>query len=228
MHNITLICTRHEECGNCNSFELLRLIESVSPDIIFEELSFSNFHRSYTEGSLITLETKAIKWYLENHNINHIPVDTFDLPHSYHDQVDCMYKRISENKTIKEVRDRLNLVDQLEILLARHGFAFLNSKQNNLIFDKLDFFKHAILSTMNDENLFRISKLEIGAIEKREAEILENVYQYSRENAYKQALMFIGSGHRQSIMKKIEEAGRIKKIKLNWSHYNDLIPEGMG
>lgn len=225
MHNIALICTRHEECGNCNSFELLRLIEYVSPEIIFEELSFSNFHSSYLDGTLITVETNAIKAYLQNHNIKHIPVDTFDLPRSCYEQVDYMYKRISDNKMSKEVRERLNLVDQLEILLARHGFAFLNGKQNDLVFDKLNFYKQAILSIMNDENLFRISKLEMEVIEKREDEILENVYRYSRESAYRQALMFIGSGHRQSIMKKIEEFGQVNEIKLNWCYYKDLVRE---
>lgn len=76
MHNITLIFTKHEEDGNCNSMELYEIIESINPEIIFEELSDSNFRKCYHEKNLITLETNAIKKYLQNHSIKHIEYST--------------------------------------------------------------------------------------------------------------------------------------------------------
>jgi len=66
MNNITLIFTRHEAYGNCNSEELYKIIESIKHEIIFEELSPSNYIRSYLEETLITLETTAIKMFLRN------------------------------------------------------------------------------------------------------------------------------------------------------------------
>src|SRR5690349_7112925 len=101
MYNITLICTRHKEIGKCNSFELEKLMESIQPDIIFEELSQSNFDKSYREGFLKTVETDAIKAYLQNHIIRHIPVDTYPRPYRYDEQVEYMYDRIIKNIRIE-------------------------------------------------------------------------------------------------------------------------------
>lgn len=37
MFNIVLISTEHREFGNCNSDELCKILESINPDVIFEE-----------------------------------------------------------------------------------------------------------------------------------------------------------------------------------------------
>ncbi len=37
MYNITLICTRHSEIGECNINALYKIIERIEPDLIFEE-----------------------------------------------------------------------------------------------------------------------------------------------------------------------------------------------
>jgi len=61
MYNITLICTKHKKCGECNSDELHKIIESISPEIIFEELSHSAFHRYYQEEiPTLSLETLTL------------------------------------------------------------------------------------------------------------------------------------------------------------------------
>ena len=80
MYNITLICTRHKEVGACNSAELLKIIECFQPEIFFEEVSPTTYEAYYTYDSsgltkITTLETDAIKMYLQNHSIKHILVD---------------------------------------------------------------------------------------------------------------------------------------------------------
>jgi len=76
MYNITLISTFHTEMGKCNSDELYKIIQSISPEIIFEELPVRAFDIIYSrEFSDEPLEVKCIKKYLQNHNIEHIPVD---------------------------------------------------------------------------------------------------------------------------------------------------------
>jgi len=48
MYNITLICTSHRNAGKCNSKELYRIIETINPEIIFEELSYMDFNKTYS------------------------------------------------------------------------------------------------------------------------------------------------------------------------------------
>lgn len=47
MYNIILIGTAHIENGQCNSDELYKIIESINPDVIFEEMPSSHFNVYY-------------------------------------------------------------------------------------------------------------------------------------------------------------------------------------
>jgi len=56
--------------------------------------------------------------------------------------------------------------------------------------------------------------------------MLQNIYNYSKDNQYNQAIVLIGSGHRKSIIEKIEKYKIQESIKLNWTLYiptKDLI-----
>jgi len=37
MQNVILISTEHLDSGKCNSDELLKIIETINPEVIFEE-----------------------------------------------------------------------------------------------------------------------------------------------------------------------------------------------
>lgn len=217
MHNISLIFTRHKTSGNCNSYELYKIIQSINPEVIFEELSFSNFHKSYEEKNLITLETNAIKMYLLEHPIKHLPVDTFFLNRSYDEDLEYMYNRILDNIAHNDPSNPINLI---AAYASSYGFRFLNSEHNNDLFRKFETIKAAVLNLLNDDRLFQINKLEKEVIEKRENEMLTNIYLYSRENEYRHGLFFIGSGHRESILQKIRKNNEIWKPKINWIIYD--------
>ena len=219
MYNITVICTKHKEFENCNSMELHRIIESIRPEIIFEELSDTNFHKCYYEKSLITLETNAIKKYLQNNNIKHIPVDSYELPNSYYEDLDYMYYRIIYNNKVTDSQRMLDLLNKQTLFEDQYGFSFLNSNQNVELFEEINILKVRILKAINEEILFRTDKLEKEVIENREYEIINNIYNYSKDHLYTQAILFIGSGHRKSIMEKIEERKRQENITLNWTLY---------
>ena len=114
----------HREIGKCNSNELYNIIEKVNPEIIFEEFDISrtdneyykNGHYKYQESC--SVETTTIMKYLENHQVIHIPVDTYDSPDIPND----MYPKISN---VSEEYN--NLVKMNFLLSCQHGFPYLNS-----------------------------------------------------------------------------------------------------
>jgi hypothetical protein len=218
MHNITLNCTVHNECGRCNSEELYEVIKHIKPDIIFEELSRPNFDVFYHRQTRHhTLETGAIKKYMrDGYCIKHIPVDTYNLPKHYHEQLDRLYQKIMGNNMIPECRQLQNMLDDNASLMARLGFGYLNSTLNDDRIKTNNLRTERILTILGNNELFQIRSLEIEMIEKREIEMLTNIYNYSREHIYSQALFFIGSGHRESIIKKIVEFEVTQEPKLNW------------
>jgi len=201
--------------GSCNSFELHSIIEMISPEIIFEELSTSNYDKAYKEKSLITLESNAIKLYLQNHDIEHIPVDTYTLPDSYYENVGYMLRSLTDSIRSESIYLR-RLLDHQASLINQGGFNFLNSDQNDEFMERIHNQREIILNIINDEKLFQIANLEKEVIDKREDEIIDNVYNYSKEHAYNQALLFIGAGHRKSMIRKIKERKTQEKTEIDW------------
>ncbi len=222
MQNLHIIFTRHNGVGNCNSNELLRIIEHIKPEIIFEELETTIYDLIYTEKKLTTLETDAIKEYLTKHDIPNVPVDTLTRPLNFHKDCEKMRKKIA-GMASKDSFDYRNLIDRQISLVGKYGFDFLNSDFNDKLLQEIDFLKEKILNTINDNNLHRTSALEREINEKREDEILNNVYGYCRNDNFTQALLFIGSGHRESILEKMKERNPLEDIKLNYILHSSKI-----
>lgn len=225
MNNINIIFTRHYPCGNCNSDELHKIIQILNPEIIFEELSLSNFHKSYREEKLITVETSAIKMYLLNNSIEHIPIDTYERPKYYEEDIAYMLNRITRDKTQSDTRSMCDLIDNHMNLVSKYGFQYLNSRHNDDFINKYKQFKQLILNCLNEDRLHQIDKLENEVLEKREDKMLSNIYQHNEKHQFSQGLFFIGSGHRQSILQKIEKYNIVEKTKLNWISHDPEVNE---
>ena len=227
MYNITFVCTIHKECGKCNSLELHRIIESISPEIIFEELSPSFFDKYYVTKIYKNLETDTIKKYIENCNIVHIPIGSRNIPSdSFANDVRYMYNRMESLTDINGYNYRI--FDAKNSMYAgMYGFQYLNSIHCIDVQNKIDVAIEKCLQKINDEKLYQIYKLWKDSNNKRENEMLQNIYNYSKENQYNQAIFFIGAGHRKSIIEKIEKYKTQENIKLNWIFYNNRSTESL-
>ena len=60
MGRITLVCTVHSERGLCNENELFRILETIGPEVIFEEIRPSDFESYYGDKSKHTLEMRTV------------------------------------------------------------------------------------------------------------------------------------------------------------------------
>lgn len=140
---------------------------------------------------------------MQSREINHIPVDIYAIPNSYDEQVEHLYKSIRDyNRTI-ERRDYHSTLDELFEGAAYCGFSFLNSNCNDVLFERTGMLEEKILALLNDERLLGVNEMRKEVIGKREDEIIRNIYNYSREHEYNQAILCIGSGHRKSMLGKI-------------------------
>lgn len=216
MYNITLISTAHSEYGKCNSDELYKIIESIKPELIFEELPNNLLDCAYNESPHPNepLEVKCIKKYLKNYNIKHIPVDmdlNQFLPTS---EIDNMFDSFRKYDVYKKLE-----IEQY-ISTEKDGFSYLNSKKCSELFDEKKITEKNLISFMfNKYQLFHLYKLFHEEQEKRENAMLLNIYNYSKENEYSQAVFLLGCAHRNSVMQKITEYEKLSEIKLNWTIY---------
>lgn len=216
MLNITLVCTHHSEFGKCNSDELFKIIESIEPDVIFEELTQDLFDKFYKENTIPyeTPEIKSVREYIKDHSINHIPVDINLSDALSANQINYMFivfKKHTLYSLLEEERMRLAFEE---------GYSFLNSKKNEELTEKMKSFEKSLIQfQVNKGQLSRIHELFYEEQNNREHEIIKNVYEYSGKIAYNQALLLIGSGHRKSIVEKIEKYNLQQNLKLNWTFY---------
>ncbi len=224
MKNINVIFTIHKCNGACNSDALHEIIKLIKPDIIFEELSLANFDDFYNKRRRNSLETDAIKKYLRNHDIKHIPIDTYSLPEKYEDKQDYLLDVLINKNILQESFELERLILELEEKICLGGFHFLNSDANNEVLDKFEILKGQLLNKINDLQLFSIAEMDKNVIDKREDEIINNIYNYSKENQYFNALLFMGSGHRRAMMQKVENLKDQKGFKINWIFHNYKKP----
>jgi hypothetical protein len=212
MYNITLISTHHRQIGKCNADELYKIIESVNPEIIFEELSAITFDIAYKiiQHPDEPLEIKAIKRYLLDHNITHIPVDTiadYNMPTR---QMEDMLRMFQTHDVYKKIEN-----DQYK-MIEKVGFTFLNSKRSlELIEEKKIAERNFIESMINKDQLLRIWNHFYAQQENRDREMLCNIYNYSKEHSYDKAIFTVGALHRKSLMEKIQEYEKTEEFKLN-------------
>lgn len=214
MYNITLVSTLHSERGICNSNELYRIFESLSPEIIFEEMCPDLHDRFYNKNQIPfeTLETKAVKMYLLNNNAQNVPVDIDPDPNiSMHD-IQHMFS------TFKKYAVYSRLEDEQYIKTEKEGFSFLNSQEFIDLNQKKKLVEIELLEFMSKQLLLhRIHKQFYNEQETREYKWLENIYEFSSSHSYEKAIFYCGASHRESVLQKIDSYKVKYGPNLNWT-----------
>lgn len=223
MINITLISTRHEELGKCNAYELNKIFERVKPDIIFEEIPPRYFHEYYVQMRRANLETDAIKIYLSNHQIEHLPIDANDI------DIELFHKNfVKVHKKIWGLADNIgfsyrSLTDLNVRLTAQYGFEHLNSEHCCKIYREINETVEIGLLKINDKKLIQTNQLLENINEYRENRMVSNMYTHIKTNCYSNVIFTIGAFHRESIMQKIVTLQNASPLNINLLHYSDFI-----
>jgi hypothetical protein len=218
MYNITLVCTHHSEYGKCNSDELYKIIESIRPDIIFEELTQDLFDKFYKEDKIPCEppEIKSVKRYTKDHITSHIPVDINPSDTLSTNEINYMFNTVGKYHVYSKLEE-----DQKR-LAFQEGYDFLNSKKSEELVEKKKSLEKSLIEIqINKDQLCRIHDLFYNEQHNRENEIIKNIYNYSVKTAYNQALLLIGSGHRKTIFEKIRKYEPENHVKLNWALYGN-------
>lgn len=218
MYSITLVCTYHSEFGKCNSDELYKIIESIRPNIIFEELTQDLFDKFYKENEIPfePPEIKSVKRYIKDHISSHIPVDISVSDTLSTDEINYMFNTVGKYHVYSKLEE-----DQKK-LAFQEGYVFLNSKKSEELFEEKKSVEKSLIECQIGKNqLSRIHELFYEEQHKREHEIIKNIYNYSEKIAYNQALLLLGSGHRKTIFEKIKKYKSENHVKLNWTLYGN-------
>lgn len=219
MSNVILISTEHRESGNCNSSALCKILEFLKPDVIFEEETDDDKYRSYYNdvNSFKSLEVQSILKYKQKHEIRHIPVDAIPNQYLSFNEWDYLFNTFNKYISYQQMaKEHCMLRDQ-------HGFAYLNSKRCSELFAKMKITERQLIEFggINKNELLRIYKLFHAEHDYRENVMLANIYNFSKEIQYSQAVFLLGFAHRNSIIRKIIEHRTKENLEIDWTFYND-------
>jgi hypothetical protein len=211
-----VIFTRHDSDGMCNSDELLKILWSIRPDFIFEEIGYEVYDQIYFQDRT-TLESNAIKFYLFTNDVEHIPVDTFDRPDSYRSGGNHLASVLEpyRNKSEPLKHAITQLINQSQV----GGFPFLNGDQYDALMDELERAENEILAEIADDKLNQLAQSEKEVNSKRDEVMIDNIYKYAEQKEFQKAVFLIGAGHRRSIKSKLDKIEARYGVEIKWHFY---------
>ena len=200
MSSIILRATGHKERGLCNSLELLKIIEQISPAVIFEEIPPGKFEAVYGGTRHDSLETEAIKTYLQKYPAtHHYPVD-LDIDQATEKQIKVDFGGISFVCTNYSPEYNF-LSGQIPYWSEIYGFLFLNDDRCSELLWRKRILERQILDTlrkddhqrtMDHEKLEQAYENRIDQTENRENEMIRNIYSYMKSDNYERAIFLVG------------------------------------
>jgi hypothetical protein len=211
MKNITILFTKHRESGKCNSVELVKIFDKIQPDIIFEEISPDRYDAYYKDNEVSSLETNAVKEYISKNNIKHIPVDkNYDMEEikRQFDNFTYLSKLFFDNSS-----EYCYIWENILKMTETNGFEYFNSENFTNHTKVLHFFENDMINFFKNEAIINRYNLWLNNLNERENEMINNIYNFSKENEYKQAIFCIGAEHKLSL---IEKLSKINNNIINW------------
>ena len=207
MPDIVLLCSVHKDNGKCSSKELVRILELIKPDVLFQEVSYTEH-----SGNDSILEIRAIAEYLTRNSLQQIPVDTLGGSAIENENLDPVIKRVSRiSPTYRSAWD--NYIHPFE---NTRGFEYLNSRLSDYMLRQVDSIITTALEQLNDAGLLKVYAEWKLYNSQREDAMVRNVYEFCRFNDFKKGVFLFGSAHRLSLIRKIQAVKRTEKVRVNW------------
>jgi hypothetical protein len=211
MHHITFISTIHKEIGKCNPEELYKIIEIISPEVIFLEAieetysKYEHYLFSTYEQFHNKLEISAIQRFNKNHTFQYVPVCDIGLSEAFNKKIEF----VSQYKELQK------LIDNFNFLAKENGFDFLNSLECINLQEEMRIMESHIF---NNTEMDKIIKSDIEAYEEP---MIQKILSYCKINNFESAIFMCGAAHRRSIIEKIEKSKIDEQVKVSWTIYGN-------
>lgn len=212
MSKIYVIGTVHEEGGACTSDELMKIINKISPKVIFCEASPETFPAMLkATKSFNTPEIKVLRIVTENHSIDAIPIDLFGSPSDrrLEAMLELFRSKISEYFYAMEIHAGE---------AYRLGFPYLNSEDSDQIHKDKSSMEGAFVSKVNHYPLSQTYMDWLRWNDKRENHWINQICDFFKKGTISTAVLLVGSAHRVRLMEKVKNLQNNELI-LDWDFY---------
>lgn len=215
MRKITLICSVHNEKGICNAEELLKILRAINPEVVFPEMHPSKFDYLYRRGSV---EVHAITKYRSYKLFQLVPVDLREFSEmnliEFKKDIDRTLDYVGQ--TTLEYRQ---IDEEIDNNTKHLGFHYLNSAAFTTMMAKMFEIEDEVIGKTGDKESIRLLKLWRESNQKREVEMVSNIYKYSRENDFDAGVFFVGAAHKMGIVKEVEKYSTAEADLIKWNFF---------
>jgi hypothetical protein len=209
---LTIVFTIHNDSGKCDEHELLKIIRALDPDIIFEELSESSYDLCYHNMSMHTLEVRALRRYLREKTVPHIPVDNILPPQNFKEEMDLLLDYV-ENDSIAY----LPLIIETRLKTEQFGFGYLVSADFDALSARTQEELEKSVAESNSDQLKRIFWTWIDFLRRREECILSTIFSIFRSAPYRNGILLVGAEHRRPIVEGIMRRVATEPDLITWT-----------
>jgi len=210
MREIILICSVHEDVGLCNVAQLVEILKGIEPEVVFEERNPDKLYP--TPGSL---EVRALSAYGEVHLFRRIPVDHYNVS-----DLNIQKLLVEMNRAKAYLEYASPDYRELEKIegdnTSQYGFEYLNSDLFGRLRAKLREVEDNVLSQASNPQLFRGLDNWRNFGQRREVEMVRNIYEYARKNDFSRAAFLIGANHKHGVLKEIQKLIAMEPALIQW------------
>jgi hypothetical protein len=205
----------HNENGLCNENELIRILETVRPDVIFEEIRPSDFDSYYRDKSRCTLETGAIGKYVEAKPTQQVPVDDFIIPDNFPEEMSTLFDYVESDSI-----EYLALIAERNQKTHHLGFSYLTSPEFEALSKSTRAALEKSIALSRSEILEKILSTWNDLLRRREDSMLENIYDFWRNSPFKEGVFLVGAEHMSSIVGHVERRMKTEVSLVDWKIWN--------
>lgn len=196
--------------------ELVNVLKAVDPEIIFEEIRPADHERFYREAPGQIVEVDAIRDFSEVKGVKQVPVDDFEIPQGFKKSADAIFQYVESNS-----KEYLNILSRIDQLSYEYGYAFLSSLYHIELRNAADDLIEQLVSTSECDQLKKSLSGWYRQLRSREAIMLNNIYEYCRNNPVNEGLFLVGSGHLSYLAKLIEDRLEVEPSLIDWKIGHD-------
>lgn len=191
---ITLIGILHNPLGQCHVDALCSLLEALAPEVIFEEWRPVDVTARDSDTTWQSLDRQAIARYVQGRIIQQVPVDSYDLPPEFRQDVDRLFDYVIAHSP---EYPRLQRIGDEEAF--QYGFAYLNSPPWVALCQRLQVVLEDTIAESGDSDLQKILTTWTTLVRQREVAMVDNIYAYTREHIFKAGVFLVGAAHISAI-----------------------------
>ncbi|HKY22039.1 MAG TPA: hypothetical protein VJM31_12550 [Vicinamibacterales bacterium] len=167
VRRITVVCTMHREMGLCNDRELLRILEMIGPDVIFQGI------RASDSPSLKTLEMHAVGEFLKVRPARQ--VDEYAIPEDFRAELDALFDYAEFSSP-----EYCEAVSEIDRNAFHGGFQYLNSPDFAFLRKRADDLLENTVAMSGSQELLEILLAWNSFLRRRDDAMVRNIYALSQ------------------------------------------------